>query len=121
MEGQQTIVDEWEEIELPPPPKLSPVTVNPEDTALLILDIQNQNCNAERRPRCVERIPRVQKLLSMARETQMLVVYSLTRAAERGDIREEVAPKGGEPVVKAGVDKFYRTELSPRVKFYKEP
>ncbi len=116
MEEQQTILEEWEEIELPPPPELSPVTVNPKETALLILDIQNQNCNAERRPRCVAQIPRIQRLLSRARETHTLVIYSLTPSAEKKDIREEVTPKEGEPVVKAGVDKFYKTDLESILK-----
>ena len=108
---KQTIIEEWETVEPPPPPEVNPVEINPKETALLILDIQNQNCHAERRPRCVERIPQLKKLLSKARENEMLIVYSLTRAAERKDIREEVKPREGEFVVKAGVDKFYQTEL----------
>lgn len=116
MEEEQTILDEWEEIELPLPPELSLVTVDPKETALLILDIQNQNCNAERRPRCVAQIPRIQRLLSRARETHTLVIYSLTPSAEKKDIREEVTPKEGEPVVKAGVDKFYKTDLESILK-----
>jgi len=107
----QTIIDEWTEVKAPPPPELGAVALNAETTALLILDIQNQNCNAERRPRCVATIPRIQRLLNEARGKGMAVIYSLTRGASKGDIREELAPLEGEPVVQSGVDKFYGTEL----------
>jgi len=107
----QTIIDEWTEVKAPPPPELGAVALNAETTGLLILDIQNQNCNAERRPRCVATIPRIQRLLNEARGKGMAVIYSLTRGASKGDIREELAPLEGEPVVQSGVDKFYGTEL----------
>lgn len=41
----------------------------------------------------------------------MRVIYSLTRNASEADIREELSPQTGEPIVKSGVDKFYGTEL----------
>ncbi|KYK37834.1 MAG: cysteine hydrolase [Theionarchaea archaeon] len=107
----KTIIEEWEKIELPPPPVLTPVTVNSRETALLILDIQNQNCNQERRPRCVKSIQKIKKLLQEARENKMVVVYSLIRSGQKEDIRKEVKPEEGEKIVKAGVDKFYQTEL----------
>ena len=44
----RTIIDEWKRVKLPSPPKLEAVTVDPEKTALLILDVQNQNCNENR-------------------------------------------------------------------------
>jgi hypothetical protein len=40
-----TIVDEWSAVEIPPPPALEPVTLDPATTAFLVLDIQNVNCN----------------------------------------------------------------------------
>lgn len=116
MEIMETIIEEWEKVKIPPPPELRPVHCNPKETALLLLDIQNQNCNAERRPRCVKRIPKIKNLLSKAREKGMVVVYSLTRAAEKKDIREEVNPQEGDYMVKAGVDKFYQTELEAILK-----
>ncbi|MEA3406819.1 MAG: hypothetical protein U9R48_01905 [Chloroflexota bacterium] len=51
--AESTIIEEWETVEIPPAPELQAVTVDPETTALLILDIQQQNCNVERRPRCI--------------------------------------------------------------------
>ena len=106
-----TIIDEWNTVKAPPPPELKPVTIEPRETALLILDIQHQNCNPERRPRCVASIPKIQRLLTEVRNRGMPVLYSLTRNASTADIREEVSPHPGDPIVKSGVDKFHGTEL----------
>lgn len=106
-----TIIEEWNSVKAPPPPELESVTVEPKETALLVLDVQNQNCNPERRPRCVASIPRIQGLLTEARNRGMPVIYSLTRNASKADIREEVSPQAGEPIVKSGVDKFHGTQL----------
>jgi len=114
--ARATIVEEWDQVEAPPAPELRPVTVDPKTTALLVLDIQNQNCNTERRPRCVASLPGVRGLLTEARTKGMLVVYSLTSSAEKVDIRAEVAPVGEEPVVKSGVDKFFKTDLDDILK-----
>jgi len=113
---RDTIIEEWATVNAPPPPALQEVTVNPKVTALLILDIQNRNCNAERRPRCVASLPQVQGLLARARDRGIPVVYSLTSRAAETDIREEVSPRAGEPIVRAGVDKFYGTELEAILK-----
>jgi len=96
---------------VPPPPELKAVAVDPRATALLILDIQYQNCTLERRPRCVASVSGIQGLLARARARGMPVVYSLIRNATEADIRAEVAPHAGEPIVQAGVDKFQGTEL----------
>ncbi len=110
------IVEEWETVKLPAAPKLEEVTLEPSTTALLVLDVQNQNCNAERRPRCVESVPKIADLLGRARRVGAPVVHSLTRSAEPEDIREEVRPMDDEPVVRSGVDKFYGTELENMLK-----
>ena len=41
----------------------------------------------------------------------MPVIYSITRGASEIDIRKELAPLAGEPIVKSGVDKFFGTDL----------
>ena len=110
----KTVIEEWDSIEPPPPPDVRAVTVNPQETALLILDIQTQNCG--KRPRCTERIPHLTQLLARARESKMLVVYSLIRSGQEEDILKEVKPEKGEPVVKSGVDKFYQTDLDTILK-----
>ncbi|MFX1505668.1 MAG: cysteine hydrolase family protein [Promethearchaeota archaeon] len=111
MTTEQTIIEEWGSITIPKPPKPEEVTVESKSTALLVLDFQNMNCNQERRPRCVESLPKVQHFLSKAREKGMLVVYALIRSSPVEDIRDEVKPQGHEPIVKSGVDKFYKTDL----------
>lgn len=56
-------------------------------------------------------IPKIQGLLTEARNRGMPVIYSLTRNASVADIREEVSPQAGEPIVKSGVDKFHGSQL----------
>ena len=107
----QTILEEWDNIKIPAPPKPEEVEVESNSTALLVLDFQNVNCNQERRPRCVSSLSKVQKLLLKMREKNILIIYALIRSSPVEDIREEVKPIGNEPIVKAGVDKFYKTEL----------
>jgi nicotinamidase-related amidase len=46
----------------------------------------------------------------------MLVVYSLIPNITVGDTLPVVAPTGKEPVVQAGVDKFYKTNLEQVLK-----
>ncbi len=112
----RTIIEEWQKVKVPQPPEIKKVRVSPQETALLVLDVQNQNCNEEKRPQCIESLPNIQKLLKKAREKGILIVYSLTRTAVKADIREEVAPWEGEPVVASGVDKFYQTDLEKMLK-----
>lgn len=106
-----TIIDDWADVKAPPPPELKMVAVNPKETAYLILDIQYQNCDPEKRPRCEASVPKIKNLLAQARKKGMVVAYSLTTKGEVEDIREEVAPLPGEPVVKTSADKFFNTEL----------
>ena len=44
-ESDATIVDEWAAVKVPVAPELKAVKVDAKVTALLILDMQNQNCN----------------------------------------------------------------------------
>jgi len=107
----QTIVDEWNTVQPPKPPELKPVTVDPKTTALLVLDFVRQTCNAERRPRCLTSVPKVERLLKMAREKGLTVVYSIITTSTPADIVKELAPAPGEPIVKAAADKFFKTDL----------
>lgn len=106
-----TIFEEWAAIPIPPPPPWEPITLPSRGTALLVLDLQRQNCSEERRPRCVARLQGVARLLAEARGRGLAVIYTLTRGATRDDVRPEVAPLPSEPAVASGVDKFYNTEL----------
>ncbi|MBM3190241.1 MAG: cysteine hydrolase [Chloroflexi bacterium] len=106
-----SIIEEWAEVVTPPPPPVEAVSLSARTTALLILDIQKSNCNPETRPRCVATLPEVRELLREARRLGMLVVYSLTRGAQETDVRDELAPRPEDPIVRSGVDKFHDTPL----------
>lgn len=112
----KTIIDEWAAVQPPKPPALKAVTVEPNTTALLVLDIVKQGCNMERRPRCVASVPKIQHLLKEARGKGMAVVHSLTSATKAPDILPEVSPVSGEPIVQAPADKFFRTDLEKILK-----
>jgi isochorismate hydrolase len=107
----QTIVDEWAMVQAPKPPELKPVTLEPQGTALLVLDFISQTCNAQRRSRCLTSVPKVQGLLKLARDKGVAVIYSITTAATPADIVKELTPAAGEPIVKAPADKFFKTDL----------
>jgi nicotinamidase-related amidase len=114
----QNIVEEWNTVKAPPAPELKSVTVDPKVTALLLLDFNRQTCNADKRPRCIASIPKVQKLLTEARTKGVYIVYSLSSGATVADIAKELAPleKGQEPVVTSGPDKFLGTDLEKILK-----
>ena len=112
----QTVVEEWSAITVPPAPELKSVTIDPATTALLLLDLQKGSCNAQARPRCDASIPAVKALLDAARAKGVAIVHSLTSTATVADLRPEVAPREGEPVVRSSVDKFYNTELESILK-----
>ena len=107
----QTIIDEWSTVQAPKPPELKPVTIEAQGSALLVLDFVSQTCNAERRPRCVTSVPKVERLLKLARDKGATVIYSITTASTPADIAKELTPRDGEPIVKAPADKFFKTDL----------
>ena len=109
----QTIVDEWSEIKPPPPPALKPVKLDTKDTALLMLDFVKQICSP--RPRCVASLPKVQGLLSRARDNGVMVVYSVA-GQPMTDVLPEVAARAGEASVSSGPDKFLNTDLEKILK-----
>jgi nicotinamidase-related amidase len=108
----ETIVDEWSRVAVPAAPTLQAVTVDPKSTALLVLDLLKQTCNAEVRPRCLASLPNVARLLKAARSSKTTVIYSLIPGPDTpADILPQVAPLGSEPLVKSGPDKFLQTDL----------
>lgn len=113
----ETIIDGWSSVAVPSAPALTPVTLDPKTTALLVLDFNGHEsatsgpCNAATKPRCLASLPAVRRLLEFARSRGLFVVHSTNSAGTPGDIRPEVAPAPGEPVVKAGPDKFIGTDL----------
>ncbi len=105
------LLDEWAAVKAPPPPELKSVTLDPNTTALLILDIEKRTTNMEKRPRAMASVPTIQGLLDKARQKGMSVVFSTTGQGTPDDILQEVTPREGEPVVKSSVDKFFKTNL----------
>ena len=110
-QGGETIVEEWSRVQAPPPVALKAVQVNPQETAFLILDIEQLTCNPDRSPRCIASVPKIQGFLQKARAKGMPVVYSLTGRGTRKTILPEVTPKADEPIVQSSVDKFFKTDL----------
>lgn len=104
----QTIIDEWNTISIPPAPELKSVAADPQTTALLILDMETSICKS---PRCLASIPNIYNLLMESRKNGMLVVYSLIPTGNPQDIFKELAPLPNDPIVKSSVDKFYKTNL----------
>lgn len=112
-----TIIDEWANVKAPPPPELKSVKLDPRTTALLLLDFNGAEaatsgpCNSASKPRCLESLPKVRALLDKARAGGVMVAYSVTPNATPADIRKDIAPAAGEPVVASSADKFIGTEL----------
>ncbi len=106
----QTIIEDWAKVQLPPVPKIGPVEVEANKTALLILDFVKQAC-AERVPRCPPVLPKVRSLMLAARANGALIVYSHQPGAADTDFDPQVAPRAGDPVVVSGPNKFIGTAL----------
>ncbi len=109
--GAQTIIDQWSSVAAPPPPPLKAVMIDKNSTVLLMLDFNEQTCNMQRRPRCIESIPKVKKLLTAARTAGVPVVFTLGGGGKPADLPKDLAPTGNEPAILAGLDKFVGTDL----------
>jgi nicotinamidase-related amidase len=114
----QTIIDEWAGAKLPAPPELKPVTIDPTQTALLVMDFTVQTCTPQRRLRCANSVPKVEKLVADARRTGAFVIYSVAvPGSTAADILKELTPAAGEPVLPPlGPDKFVGSELDKMLK-----
>ncbi len=110
------IVSSWSSVQVPPPPTLKTVTVDPRQTALLVLDFSKATCNMEKRPRCAATLPTVTKLLTEARSHHVSIVYSTVPNGSIQDSPTALAPLPGEPVVTSGPDKFFHTDLATILK-----
>ena len=108
------IVDEWASVKAPAGPELKSVTVDPKNTALLMLDFMNQNC--DKRPRCLDTIPAMKKLLAEARAHKVPGVYSIIANSTPAEVIKDVAPQADEPHVLSGPGKFLRTDLEKILK-----
>jgi nicotinamidase-related amidase len=104
----QNIIDQWSDVQVPSPPELKNVTIDPKSTALLVMGFVKDSCNAQRRPRCVATIPHVKRLLTEARAHGVLVLHSVPCGNPSGDfIVEDLRPLPGEAIIPPnGPNKF---------------
>ncbi|MBV9121092.1 MAG: isochorismatase family protein [Chloroflexi bacterium] len=89
------------------------VTLNPSNSAFLVLDITSANC--QQRPACVTSLPAIAGLLKKARDASATVIYS-SITTPGATILPEVAPQSGEQTVTAAADKFNGTNLDALLK-----
>ena len=108
-----TIIDDWNSAKLPAPPVLKPVTLVPNETALLVMDFTVQTCTPERRKRCADSVPKVKAFVEAARAKGALIIYSVAvPGSVPGDVLKELAPAAGEQVLPPlGPDKFINSDL----------
>jgi len=111
MAKAQSIDAVWNEVKLPPSPELQAVKIDSANTALLILDIEERTCNLDRRPRCLETVPKIAALMARARAAKVPVIYSLTSKGTPDTILPQIKPTPDESIVQSSVDKFWHTDL----------
>jgi hypothetical protein len=70
----ETIIDDWSNAKLPPPPQLKPATLVAKETALLIMDFTVQTCTPEKRKRCADSVPKVKTFIEAARAKGALII-----------------------------------------------
>ncbi|MBG0778229.1 MAG: isochorismatase family protein [Desulfovibrionaceae bacterium] len=112
--GGGDVVALWTTVAAPEPPEAVPVEVKAGTTALLILDMEELTCNAQRRPRCLDTVAPIAELARRARAAGMPVLYSQT--SKRTPFLSPVRPHEGEVVVAASVDKFFGTDLEAQLR-----
>jgi nicotinamidase-related amidase len=114
----QTIIDDWYQAKLPAPPQLKPVTIAPNETALLVMDFTVQTCTPEKRKRCADSVPKVKSFVEQARAKGALIIYSVAvPGSVATDVLKDLTPAAGEQVLPPlGPDKFINSDLEKTLK-----
>jgi nicotinamidase-related amidase len=114
----QTVIDDWNQIKIPPPPALKPVTLVAQETALLVMDFTVQTCTPERRKRCADSVTKVKKFVEAARQHGALIIYSVAVPnSVATDVLKDLTPAAGEQVLPPlGPDKFINSDLEKTLK-----
>lgn len=112
----QDVLDLWDSTAAPAAPEAKPVALDPASTVLLVLDIEEATCNAERRPRCLDTVAPIAALIGTFREKGAPVVYSLTKRGTPDTVLPPAKARPGEPFVQSTVDKFLGTDLDALLK-----
>ncbi len=95
--SDETILDEWGSVEVPAAPAAEAVEAAAATTALLVLDIQQGNCNLARRPRCGAAT--IDELKAMLADAGFTDIRIRTSERSRELIREYVPGSGLEDYV----------------------
>ncbi|MFL5001044.1 MAG: isochorismatase family protein [Xanthobacteraceae bacterium] len=92
--------------------------IDARETALLVMDFTAQTCTRQRRPRCADSVPKVQKLVAEARAKGALIIYSVAvPGSVASDILPDLTPAAGEQVLPPlGPDKFIGSDLEKTLK-----
>ena len=114
----QTVIEEWGTAKFPAPPALKPAKIDAKETAVLVMDFTKQTCTPERRKRCADSVPKVQKFVSEARAKGALIIYSVAVPnSVPADILPALTPASGEQVLPPlGPDKFINSDLEKTLK-----
>jgi nicotinamidase-related amidase len=112
-----SVTDAWGEVDVPSPPPIHPVSIDPKSSALLLLDFLRDICT-ERRPRAAAAVPKIEKFLTKARSHGMVVVHTTTRKGldDGSDLADPIKPISGERVYKAPFNKFHGNDLDQFLK-----
>lgn len=106
------LINDWKTITAPAAPQPRHVTLDPNTTALLLLDFVSQTCSAATRPGCIASIPRVARLLAASRAHHATIIYSYVLSGTAEDINPALKRGPGEAAVQSGPDKFLHTDLA---------
>jgi nicotinamidase-related amidase len=111
------VTEAWNAVEVPPPPAIHSVTINPKNTALLLLDFLHEVCT-DHRPRAAAAVPKIEKFLNEARLRGMVVAHTTTRKGkpDGSDLAEPIKPIAGERVYVAPFNKFHGNDLDAYLK-----
>jgi nicotinamidase-related amidase len=114
----QDLIEEWATARLPAPPTLKPANLTGNETALLVMDFTKQTCTPERRKRCSDSVPRVQKFVADARAQGAMIIYSVAVPnSVAADILPALNPRPSEKVLPPlGPDKFINSDLENTLK-----
>jgi nicotinamidase-related amidase len=112
------VTDAWQNVEVPPPPPIHPVSIDPKKTAFLLLDFLQEVCTGNNRPRAAAAVPKLQAFLKQVRDRGMLVVHTTTPKGrdDGSDLAEAIKPIKGERVYTAPFNKFHGNDLEQYLK-----
>src|SRR5215217_4649775 len=102
-------------LQIPAMPDPAPVTLDPSNTALVVLDYVEDICATQ--PKCrSQMLPAMTPFMERVRKAGLIVAYG-TRAQNMTHWLKEVAPVEGDiKIVNTAQDRFYNTDLDKLLK-----